>query len=58
MVAEFFTAIVSLKTGKPAKMIYDRDETFSCTNSRHAMRLTVRVGADTDGYIRAVDIQG
>lgn len=39
-------------------MIYDREETFSCSNSRHAMRLKVRVGADVDGYIRAIDIQG
>ncbi|MBP2626125.1 MAG: aerobic-type carbon monoxide dehydrogenase, large subunit CoxL/CutL-like protein [Firmicutes bacterium] len=58
VVVEIFTAIVTLKTGKPAKLIYDREETFTCTNSRHAMRLTVRVGADTEGYIRAVDIQG
>jgi len=58
VVMEFFTALVTLKTGKPAKLIYDREETFSCSNSRHAMRLTVRVGADSDGYIRAIDIQG
>jgi len=57
VVVEIFTAIVTLKTGKPAKLIYDREETFSCTNSRHAMRITVRIGADTEGYIRALDIQ-
>lgn len=55
---EIFTAIVTLKTGKPAIIIYDRKETFSCTTSRHAMRLTVRLGADSNGYIRVVDIQG
>ena len=58
VVVEIFTAIVTLKTGKPAKLIYDREETFSCTNSRHAMRITVRMGADHEGYIRALDIQG
>jgi len=58
VVVEIFSALVTLKTGKPAKLIYDRKETFSCTNSRHAMRLQVKVGADTEGYIRAVDIQG
>jgi len=58
VVVELFTALVTLKTGKPAKIIYDREETFACSNSRHAMRLTVRVGADKEGYIRAVDIQG
>ncbi|MFA7468740.1 MAG: molybdopterin cofactor-binding domain-containing protein, partial [Desulfotomaculaceae bacterium] len=57
-VAEIFPAIVTLKTGKPAKIVYERKETFTSTNSRHAMRLKVRLGADQEGYIRAVDIQG
>ncbi|MBB6217847.1 CO/xanthine dehydrogenase Mo-binding subunit [Anaerosolibacter carboniphilus] len=55
---EMFAAIVTLATGKPAKIIYDRKETFIATNSRHAMRLKVRLGADKEGYIRVVDIQG
>ncbi|TGE38682.1 aldehyde oxidase [Desulfosporosinus fructosivorans] len=54
---ETFAGIVTLKTGKPAIIIYDRKETFSCTTSRHAMRLKTRVGADQDGIIRAIDIQ-
>ncbi len=54
---EVFAGIVTLKTGKPAIIIYDRKETFSCTTSRHAMRLKTRVGADQDGTIRAIDIQ-
>jgi len=57
-VAEVFPAIVTLKTGKPAKIVYERKETFGCSNSRHAMRLKVRLGADREGYIRAIDIQG
>lgn len=57
-VAERFAAMVTLKTGKPAKIVYDRKETFTCTNSRHAMRIKVRLGADQDGTIRAIDIQG
>lgn len=55
---EIFTALVTLKTGKPSIIVYDRSETFSCTTSRHAMRLKVRLGADLAGYIRVVDIQG
>jgi CO/xanthine dehydrogenase Mo-binding subunit len=55
---EMFAAIVTMKTGKPALIVYDRTETFSCTTSRHAMRLTVRLGADKEGFIRVVDIQG
>jgi CO/xanthine dehydrogenase Mo-binding subunit len=55
---EIFTALVTLKTGKPAKLIYDRKETFSCTTSRHAMRVKVRLGADKEGFIKVVDIAG
>lgn len=55
---EIFTAVVTLKTGKPALLIYDRRETFESTTSRHAMRLKVRLGASRDGMIRALDIQG
>lgn len=53
---EAFAALVTLKTGKPAIFIYSRKETFNCTTSRHAMRLKVRVGADQEGLIRAIDI--
>jgi len=55
---EIFTAIVTLKTGKPSIIVYDRKETFSCTTSRHAVKLKVRLGADKEGFIRALDIQG
>lgn len=54
---EIYSAIVTLKTGKPAMIIYDRKETFESTTSRHAMRIKVRMGADKEGYIRAIDIQ-
>jgi CO/xanthine dehydrogenase Mo-binding subunit len=53
---EIFPAIVTMKTGKPARIVYTRQETFSCTTSRHAMQLKVRLGADKDGTIKAVDI--
>lgn len=56
-IAEIFPAIVTLKTGKPAKIVYERKEAFCCSTSRHAMRLKVRLGADKDGYIRAIDMQ-
>lgn len=53
---EIFPAIVTMKTGKPAKIVYTRQETFSCTTSRHAMTLSVRLGSDRQGNIKAVDI--
>lgn len=54
---EIFAAIVTLRTGRPAKIVYERKETFTATNSRHAMRLKVRLGADRDGLIRAIDVE-
>ena len=57
-VSEVYPAIVTLKTGKPAKIVYERKETFMASNSRHATRFKVRMGANRDGIIRVVDIQG
>jgi CO/xanthine dehydrogenase Mo-binding subunit len=54
---EIYSAIVTLKTGKPAMIVYDRQETFESTTSRHAMRVKVRMGADKEGYIRVIDIE-
>lgn len=53
---EIFSAIVTLKTGKPAKIIYDRKETFNCSTSRHAMKLDVKIGATKEGIIKVIDI--
>ncbi|PHR25223.1 MAG: aldehyde oxidase [Desulfotalea sp.] len=53
---EIFPAIVTMKTGKAAHLVYTRQETFCCTTSRHAMVLTVRLGADKQGNIKVVDI--
>lgn len=53
---EIFPAIVTVKTGKPAKLVYTRQETFVSTTSRTAMQLKVRLGSDKDGNVKAVDI--
>jgi len=54
---EVFTAIVTLKTGKPAKIIYNRKESFGCTTSRHRMKIKVKLGADEKGRILAIDME-
>lgn len=56
--AEIFAAVVTMKTGKPAVIVYDRKETFESSTSRHAMRVKVRIGANKDGIIKAIDIEG
>lgn len=56
VVSEIFPAIVTMKTGKPAKIIFDRYETFSASTSRHEMKIRVKVGADRDGNIKAIHL--
>lgn len=52
--AEVFPAFVTLKTGRPSMIVYDRKETFMATNTRHAARLRVRLGATKEGEIEAI----
>ncbi len=56
VVAEIFPAFVTWKTGKPAKMIFTREESQIAASPRHEMEVTVRLGAMKDGTIRAVDL--
>lgn len=56
VVTEVYPAIVTLKTGKSAKMIYTREESLIASSPRHEMQVHVRLGADTDGTIRAIEL--
>ena len=53
---EIFTAFVTWKLKKPSKIVYTREETFAATNSRHEMKMHVRIGATKDGTIEAIDL--
>lgn len=53
---EIFPAFVTLQTGKPCKIVYTREETFTASNSRHEMQMHVKIGAMNDGKIRAIDL--
>lgn len=54
---ELLLAAVTMKTGKPCKLNYTRKEVFESTYSRHPMRFEVKLGADRDGRLRAIDMQ-
>ena len=53
---EIFTAFVTWKLKKPSKIVYTREETFAASNSRHEMKMHVRIGAKKDGTIEAIDL--
>lgn len=56
VVSEIYPAIVTLKTGKPAKIVYTRNETFTCGCPRHETEIRVRLGSDKAGNIKAISI--
>ena len=55
-VCELYPAFVALKTGRAAKIVYSREESQIAGSPRHEMEIKVKLGADRDGRIRAMDI--
>jgi 4-hydroxybenzoyl-CoA reductase subunit alpha len=52
---EFCVAALSMKAGRPVKILYTREEVFYSHRGRHPMTFHCRLGADAEGHIRAVD---
>ena len=55
-VSEVYPAVVTMKTKKPAKIIFSRYESQIASSPRHEMEITVRIGANKEGKIRAIDL--
>lgn len=56
VVSEIFPAFVTWKTGRPSKMIFSRTESQTASTPRHEMKVSVRIGANKDGIIQAIDV--
>ena len=54
---EFFVSLVTLQTKKSCKLIYSRKEVFQATNTRHPMRIKMRIGAMADGMMNAIEMK-
>ena len=52
---EFCVALLSMRTGRPVKMLWTREEVFYAHRGRHPMQLHYRTGATRDGRVQAVD---
>ena len=48
-VSEMYPAIVTYKTGRPAKLIFTREEAMTMSSPRHEMQLKIKIGAMNDG---------
>lgn len=55
--SEFFPALVTQKTGRPAKIFYTRDEVFRASSRRHPFKVDITVGATKDGILKAFEIK-
>lgn len=53
---EPFVALVTLRTGRAARIALSRREVFEATFCRHQMRISMRIGADKDGSLNVVDM--
>ncbi len=53
---EIVCAALSLETGRPVKLLLDRDEVFLTNHGRHPTQNEVRIAADAEGRLLAYDI--
>jgi CO/xanthine dehydrogenase Mo-binding subunit len=51
-------AALALKTGRPVKMTFTREESMIASYKRDGMRMHVRLGAEKDGTLRACKFEG
>jgi aldehyde oxidoreductase len=47
--------LAALKLKRPVKIVYTRSETFAATPKRHPFSMRVKVGANRDGTLKALD---
>ena len=55
-VCEVYPAFVAMKTGRPAKIAYTREEAQIAGSPRHEMEITIKLGATKEGKIRVMDL--
>lgn len=53
---QILLALVTHKTGRPARMMFDRSESLLSSVKRHAFHVRYRVGATRDGILKALDV--
>jgi CO/xanthine dehydrogenase Mo-binding subunit len=57
MLVEDIVALAALRTGRPVKLEFAREEQFIGATSRHPMRIAVKVGARRDGTLTALQMR-
>ncbi len=57
MLTEDIVALAVLRTGRPVRLEFTRQEQFIGAPSRHPMRVTVTLGAKRDGTLTAMQLR-
>ena len=57
MLTEDLVALAVLKTGRPAKLEFTREEQFVGSTTRHPMRIAVKLGATREGRLTAMEMR-
>ncbi|AKI96701.1 xanthine dehydrogenase family protein molybdopterin-binding subunit [Kosmotoga pacifica] len=52
-----YAAVVAYNTGRPAKLIYDRETDIQTTSKRHPIKSYYRIGVDKYGKLKAMEIR-
>ena len=55
-VSEGFPALVTWVTGRPSKIVFSRKESMIASSPRHEMEVHIRMGADENGIVKAIDL--
>lgn len=50
--------LVTLRTGRPCRMVYSRHDSMTSTTKRHPAEMHGRIGCDATGRITAVEFEG
>ena len=54
---EFCVAKLAMRTGRPVKILYTREEVFYSHRGRHPFHMRYRTGCTDEGELRSVDAQ-
>ena len=57
IIGEELVAAVTLRTGRPARLEYTREEEFTAARSRHPQKVTFSIGLDKNLFINAIDME-
>ena len=57
ILSEDLCALATLRTGKPVQWEFTREEEFTATNSRHAMKIRLKTGIKADGTLVAQEME-